>query len=95
MLQISPERLVNACKCRLVCSLRGIHAEENQEVISRHEIGHFEFIDVIFIVRAFIFNRLDRQDEARSELAAFDELAEPPADMVSLIDQFGLREALA
>ncbi len=47
------------------------------------------------VFRAFIFNRLDRQDEARSELAAFDELAEPPADMVSLIDQFGLREALA
>lgn len=47
------------------------------------------------VFRAFIFNRLDRQEEARVELAAFDAIADPPADMVALIDQFGLREALA
>lgn len=46
------------------------------------------------VFRSFIFNRLDRQDEARAELAAFDEIAEPPPDMVALIDQFGLRDAL-
>lgn len=46
------------------------------------------------VFRAFLFNRLDRQDEARAELAAFDELQEPPADMVALLDQFGLRDAL-
>ena len=46
------------------------------------------------VFRAFLFNRLDRQDEARAELAAFDELPEPPADMVALLDQFGLRDAL-
>jgi tetratricopeptide (TPR) repeat protein len=47
------------------------------------------------VFRAFIFNRLDRIDEARLELASFDELTEQPADMTALIDQFGLREALA
>lgn len=46
------------------------------------------------VFRSFIFNRLDRQDEARAELAAFDEIVEPPPDMVALIDQFGLRDAL-
>lgn len=43
---------------------------------------------------AFIFNRLDRSDEARAELEAFDTIENPPADMVALIDQFGLRDAL-
>jgi tetratricopeptide (TPR) repeat protein len=43
---------------------------------------------------AFIFNRLDRADEARAELEAFDAIENPPADMVALIDQFGLRDAL-
>lgn len=46
------------------------------------------------VFRAFIFNRLERLDEARAELALFDEIAEPPVDMTALIDQFGLREAL-
>jgi tetratricopeptide (TPR) repeat protein len=43
---------------------------------------------------AFIFNRLDRADEARAELEAFDAIENPPAEMVALIDQFGLRDAL-
>jgi tetratricopeptide (TPR) repeat protein len=47
------------------------------------------------VFRAFIFNRLERIDEARLELAAFDELADQPADMTALINQFDLREALA
>ena len=47
------------------------------------------------VFRAFLFNRLDRQDEARAELAAFDALPEQPADMLSLLAQFGLREVLA
>lgn len=47
------------------------------------------------VFRAFIFNRLERPEEARAELALFDELSEPPEDMTALIDQFGLREALA
>ena len=47
------------------------------------------------VFRAFVFNRLDRVEDARVELAAFDALPEQPADMTSLIDQFGLREALA
>ena len=47
------------------------------------------------VFRAFLFNRLDRVDEARDELAQFDLLDDPPADMVSLMGQFGLREALA
>lgn len=47
------------------------------------------------VFRAFVFNRLERVDEARDELAVFDSLAEQPADMVALIEQFGLREALA
>ena len=38
--------------------------------------------------------RLDRSDEARAELEAFDTIENPPADMVALIDQFGLRDAL-
>ncbi len=46
------------------------------------------------VFRAFLFNRLERQDEARDELAVFDALAEQPADMVALLDQFGLRNVL-
>lgn len=46
------------------------------------------------VFRAFVFNRLDRSDEARAELDAFDAIENPPADMVALIDQFGLRSAL-
>ena len=46
------------------------------------------------VFRAFVFNRLGRVEEARVELAAFDALDDPPADMVALIEQFGLREAL-
>ncbi len=46
------------------------------------------------VFRAFLFNRLGRQDEGRNELALFNEIDEPPADMVALIDQFGLRDAL-
>lgn len=46
------------------------------------------------VFRAFVFNRLGRVEQARAELAAFDLLAEQPADMVELIEQFGLREAL-
>lgn len=46
------------------------------------------------VFRAFIFNRLGRIDEARDELATFDALQDPPADMVALIEQFGLRLAL-
>lgn len=46
------------------------------------------------VFRAFVFNRLGRVDEARAELVAFDALAEQPADMLELIEQFGLREAL-
>ncbi len=47
------------------------------------------------VFRAFVFNRLGRLDEARDELNAFDELSEPPADMLALIEQRGLREALS
>ena len=46
------------------------------------------------IFRAFLFNRIDRSDEARAELELFDALDEHPADMIALIEQFGLREAL-
>ncbi len=46
------------------------------------------------VFRAFLFNRLDRPEEARAELAAFDALAEQPADMMALLDQFGLRDVL-
>ena len=46
------------------------------------------------VFRAFVFNRLGRIDEARAELAAFDLISEQPADMLDLIAQFGLREAL-
>ena len=45
--------------------------------------------------RVFLFNRLGRIDEARAELAAFDALANQPADMLSLLASFGLREVLA
>ena len=44
--------------------------------------------------RAVVFNRLGRIDEARAELAAFDLISEQPADMLDLIAQFELREAL-
>jgi len=49
------------------------------------------------VFRAFVFNRLDRTEEARAELAVFDGLPadRQPADMIALIDQFGLRDALA
>ena len=47
------------------------------------------------VFRAFLFNRLGRVDEARAELEAFTAMEEQPADMVSLIQQFGLAEALA
>ena len=47
------------------------------------------------VFRAFLFNRLDRVEEARVELAAFTAMEEQPADMLSLIQQFGLAEALA
>ncbi|MGI9607230.1 MAG: tetratricopeptide repeat protein [Acidimicrobiales bacterium] len=47
------------------------------------------------VFRAFVFRRLDRLDEARTELAAFDALDRQPSDMVELIDRFGLRDALA
>ncbi len=47
------------------------------------------------VFRAFLFNRLDRAEEAREELAAFNALEEQPADMLSLIQQFGLAEALS
>ncbi len=48
------------------------------------------------VFRAFLYNRLERTDEARVDLEAFDALPEAaqPADMLALIDQFGLREAL-
>ncbi len=46
------------------------------------------------VFRAFLFNRLDRSDEARAELEVFDALDEQPIDMTALIEQFGLREAL-
>ncbi len=46
------------------------------------------------VFRAFLFNRLGRPDEARAELEQFDLIPDPPADMVSLMNQFGLREAL-
>jgi len=46
------------------------------------------------VFRAFVFRRLDRLDEAREELAAFDAIDDQPADMVRLLDDFGLREAL-
>ena len=46
------------------------------------------------VFRAFLFNRLDRPEEARLELEQFDMLADPTADMVGLMAQFGLREAL-
>lgn len=46
------------------------------------------------VFRAFLFNRMDRSDEARAELELFDALVEQPADMIALIEQFGLREAL-
>ncbi len=46
------------------------------------------------VFRAFVFRRLDRIDEARAELVAFDSLAEQPDDMLALVDDFGLREAV-
>ena len=46
------------------------------------------------VFRAFVFNRLGQIEDARAELVAFDALSEQPADMVELIEQFGLREAL-
>lgn len=46
------------------------------------------------VFRAFLFNRLDRVDEARVELDYFDTLPDQPADMLALIEQFGLRAAL-
>ena len=46
------------------------------------------------VFRAFVFRRLDRLDEARAELESFDALDDQPADMVALITDFGLREAL-
>ena len=49
------------------------------------------------VFRAFVFNRLERVDEARVDLAAFEALPveDQPADMLALVEQFGLREALA
>ena len=41
-----------------------------------------------------MFNRLGQVEDARAELVAFDALSEQPADMVELLEQFGLREAL-
>ena len=46
------------------------------------------------VFRAFVFNRLGQVEDARAELVAFDALSEQPADMVELLEQFGLREAL-
>lgn len=46
------------------------------------------------VFRAFVFNRLGQIEDARAELVAFDALSEQPADMVELIEEFGLREAL-
>ncbi len=46
------------------------------------------------VFRAFVFNRLGRQDEARTELEVFDSLADQPADMLALLSQFGLRDVL-
>lgn len=49
------------------------------------------------VFRAFVSNRLDRPDDARADLAAFDALPpeQQPADALGLLEQFGLREALA
>lgn len=46
------------------------------------------------VFRAFLFRRLDRRDESAAELRTFDELADQPADMLALIEQFDLREVL-
>ena len=46
------------------------------------------------VFRAFLFNRLERPDEARAELDVFDALDEQPADMIALLDQFALRDVL-
>ena len=49
------------------------------------------------VFRAFIFNRLGDLAEAREDLAVFDQLdpADQPPDMLALIEQFGLRDALS
>ncbi len=47
------------------------------------------------VFRAFLFLRLERPDEAREELAAFDLLEVQPPDLLQLIDDFDLRESLA
>ncbi len=49
------------------------------------------------VFRAFVYNRLDRVDEARVDFAAFQALPETqqPADMLALIADFNLDEALA
>lgn len=46
------------------------------------------------VFRAFLFLELDRLDEARAELAVFDQLDSQPRDMLELIDAFELRAAL-
>ena len=46
------------------------------------------------VFRAFLFNRLERVEEARVELDYFDTIPDQPADMLALIEQFGLRAAL-
>ena len=46
------------------------------------------------VFRAFLFYWLDRGGEAAAELVRFDALVEPPADMVSLLDQSSLRLVL-
>lgn len=47
------------------------------------------------VFRAFLYLELDRPEEARAELDAFDALDVQPADMLALIDAFDLRGALA
>ncbi|MGI9602078.1 MAG: tetratricopeptide repeat protein [Acidimicrobiales bacterium] len=50
-----------------------------------------------YVYLAFLYNSLDRRDEARRQLARYDELTvgEPPAHLEELVEAQGLRQALA
>ncbi len=44
------------------------------------------------VFRSFVLRRVDRPDDARADLAAFDALEDQPALLLELIERFGLRE---
>ncbi len=47
------------------------------------------------VFRAFVLRRLERPADAAQDLSAFDALDQQPPELLGLIEQFGLREALS